>query len=149
MKKFLLISASGILVGGIFALYMFKNIETDVLAVISSDTKVTAFQAGVFSVYDNAVKMQANYKNSYIYQEGNRYRVIIAVYKDSEIINKMQKYYQDNNEDIYLKEINDTNAFIDELNKYESLLKETEDIDTYINANKNILEAFSNYIWHI
>jgi len=142
MRKFLLISLSGVLVGGAFALYMFSNIKETVATVVSEVNTVKAFQIGVFNVYDNALKLKETYSNSLVYQDGDKYRVFLAIYQDEEIINKMEKYYQNNNINIYLKEINTNEIFIEELKKYENLLKETNDLDTYNMANKNILELF-------
>lgn len=146
MKKIIYISLAGILVGSIFAIYMFSNINEKVESTFSEENVVTAFQVGVFNVYDNAVKTNEIYQNSYIYQNEDKYHVFVAIYQDEEIVNSMEEYYQNNNIEVYLKDINASHEFIDELKKYEKLLKETDDYETYMMANKNILEAFKNTI---
>ena len=146
MKKILVISLSGVLVGGLFAFLMFSNIKEEVNAVVSSDTKVTAFQIGVYSIYDNAIKVQKEYPESYIYKDEDKYRIFIAIYQDSEIINLIKKYYENKNINFYLKEINTNDSFIEELNKYEKILKKSNDIEIYIKANKNILKIFGDTI---
>lgn len=143
MKKILLIAFAGTLVGGTFAILMFKNINKNVDKILSDKNTITAFQVGVFNNYDNALNMKQDYKNAYIYEMNNKYHVFIALYQDKSIINKLYEYYKYNNVSVYLKEIHASNDFINELKKYESLLKETDDYETYIMANNNILESFT------
>jgi len=144
MKKIIAISLAGVLVGSIFALYMFSSVEKEVSLAMTNDFTVTAFQIGVFNVYENALKLKEEHSSSFIYNDDSKYRVFIAIYQDQEIINNMQEYYQNNNVNVYLKEINTNDNFIEKLNKYESLLKESNDLETYVMANKNILKAFSD-----
>jgi len=149
MKKIIAISLAGVLVGSIFALYMFSSVEKEVSLAMTNDFTVTAFQIGVFNVYENALKLKEEHSSSFIYNDDSKYRVFIAIYQDQEIINNMQEYYQNNNVNVYLKEINTNDNFIEKLNKYESLLKESNDLETYVMANKNILKAFSDTLWVI
>lgn len=142
MKKVLFISLLGILIGSVFAFYMFSNIEKSVAAVISKDNTAIAFQVGVYSVRDNAINASKKYDSSFIYQDENNYRVFIAIYQDQEIINLLKEYYTKNNINFYLKQITINNKFLEELNKYEKLLKESGNIETYLSANKNILKTF-------
>lgn len=147
MKKILLIVLLAVLVGSSFAIYMFMDINDSVKSVIATpNTGVYAFQAGVFSVYENAQKVANQFEDSYIYQDDDKYRVFLAIYQDQEIVDHMSKYYKENNIDVYLKKINANNEFLDQLNKYEALLKETTDKNTYISANKSILGVFAKTV---
>jgi len=142
MKKIILISLSGLLIGTVFALVMFKNVKTNVEAAIKETKTATIFQVGVFSVYDNALKEKNKYDYAYAYKDNDIYRVILAIYQDEEIISNLKKYYQNKNINIYLKEIIVSDKFYEELKKFEAILKETNDEKNYVIANKNILKKF-------
>lgn len=143
MKKILIVSSLGILVGSLFAFYMFSNITKDTEIAMRESTNVTAFQVGVYSVYDNAKKVADTYNNSYIYNDDGKYRVFLAIYQDKEIIEYMKNYYSEKEIEIYLKEMSVDKDFLKQLNKYETLLKESDNNETYIMANKNILGEFA------
>lgn len=142
MKKTILISLSGLLIGTVFALVMFKNVKTNVEAAIKETKTATVFQVGVFSVYDNVLKEKNKYDYAYAYKDNDIYRVILAIYQDEEIISNLKKYYQNKNINIYLKEIIVSDKFYEELKKFEDILKETNDEKNYVIANKNILKKF-------
>ena len=144
MKKIFALILLGILVGSLFAIYMFSNAKKSVANVIAEDSTVFAFQVGVYTIYDNALKAKKKYSSSYIYKDENNYRVFIAIYQDREIINALKDYYTSNNTNFYLKQINVNQKFLKELNKYEKLLIETGNIDTYLSANNNILKLFGD-----
>ncbi len=142
MKKILIVSVSGILIGTAFAIYMFSNLNNEIIPVMQESNEITAFQVGVYSIYDNAKRVADSYSNSYIYKDEDKFRVFLAIYQDQEIIDYMANYYKNNNIEVYLKKMNGNKYFLEELNKYEKLLKETSDKSTFVNANKNILGAF-------
>lgn len=141
MKKILIIILVAILMGSAFAIYFLNGISKTIEQSVN-DNKVYAFQVGVFSVYENAKNLASSYDNAYVYQDEDKYRVFLAIYRDPEIITYMSNYYEDNNVSVYLKNINPNNKFLEELNKYETLLKQSNDKTNYINANKNILAKF-------
>lgn len=143
MKKILMVSLGGILIGSIFAYFMFANIKKNTELAFKENKNVTAFQVGVYSIYDNAKKIADSHNNSFIYEDDGKYRVFLAIYQDQEIIEYMTDYFQEKKIDVYLKEMTVNENFLKELNKYETLLKETNDQTTYIMANKNILGEFA------
>ena len=144
MKKIIIISISGLLIGSVFACYMFFNINETVTGVIEEEDIATAFQVGVYSIYDNAKKMAEKHEFAYVYEDDDKYRVFLAIYQDNEIIKYLDNYYKRQNIDVYLKEMSVNNNFLEKLKTYEELLKKTNDNNNYISANKNILEAFKN-----
>lgn len=149
MKKIAIVILLGVLVGVSFAIYMFSDVEKSVAAVMSDDYIVTAFQIGVYSVYDNALNASKTHTNSYIYHDEDKYRVFLAIYQDQEIISLLENYYSNENINVYLKKMSANNEFIDELKKYEQLLKQSGNLETYLKANKNILKVFEDTLWVI
>lgn len=141
MKKVLIIILLGLLIGGSFAMYMFSGIKEEMLHVMSEEVLVTAFQIGVYTVYDNAIKV-SNQNNGIVIEDEDKYRVYIAIFKDPEIISTMDNYYKSKGINVYLKKIDAAKEFLTELNKYEILLKESAEIDTIISSSKNILKLY-------
>ncbi|MBR1413836.1 MAG: hypothetical protein IJ574_04120 [Bacilli bacterium] len=139
MKKVLITILVAVLVGSLFAVYVFKNIEEGI-ALTTSNNEVTAFQVGVFSNYDNALKQANNFKSSIVVHDDNYYRVFIAMYHDEKIIKLMQDYYQDIS--IYLKRISVSDEFLTKLAKYESLIN-TSKLDNYDEVNQSILNEYN------
>ena len=138
MKKVLITIVLAVLVGAAFAFYLFKNIEQSVAKTID-EKEATAFQTGVFSKYDNAVKASKQFKSSIIVQDDNYYRVFIAMFHDEEIINKMKNHFEGTN--YYLKKITTTDEFLTKLSKYETLIK-TSKINNYDEVNQSILNEY-------
>lgn len=141
MKKICIVVLVAILIGFSFAIYIFNGIATTIEET-NNDNKVYAFQVGVFSIYENAQKLALTFDNAYIYQDNDKYRVFLAIYQDPEIVSYMSDYYESKNVSVYLKNINPNDEFIEELNKYEVLLKKSNNKTNYIDANKNILATF-------
>lgn len=146
MKKVLIIILLGLLIGGSFAMYMFSGIKEEMLHVMSEEVLVTAFQIGVYTVYDNAIKV-SNQNNGIVIEDEDKYRVYIAIFKDPEIISTMDNYYKSKGINVYLKKIDAAKEFLTELNKYEILLKESAEIDTIISSSKNILKLYGECQW--
>ena len=86
MKKVLIIILGAILIGGGLAYIVFNKIvfkEEDTV-----NTKVVnAFQIGVFSNYDNALKV-ADRNNGVVIMDDDLYRVYVAILSDKEAIKK-------------------------------------------------------------
>lgn len=148
MKKFLIVCISGVAVGSIFAYTLFSRVNNS-FSEGGYTEDVYAFQVGVYSVYNNALNASKKYNNSYIYQDENKYRVFLAIYKDQELVKDMRKYYEDKNVEVYLKKLDVKEDFLKELSSYEKILKKTSNNETLINANKNILGAFEKSLWVI
>ncbi len=101
---------------------------------------VYAFQTGVYDNIDNANNINLPAKITIL--EDNTYVVYTAIYKDLDIINKMLKYYKDNNIDVYLKQIKVTKDFYNILDNYEKLINKCNDSTLYNQINQSILNLF-------
>ena len=138
MKKFVILIVSAILVGSLFAIYMFRNIEQGIAKTTKENT-ATAFQVGVYRSIENAQNATQNLESSLIYQDNEYYRIFMAIYHDESIIELMKNYFQ--NQNIYLKEISVSEDFLTKLAKYESIIKKSN-LNSYKEVNQNILDEF-------
>ncbi len=143
MKKVLIIILGAILIGGGLAYIVFNKIvfkEEDTV-----NTKVVnAFQIGVFSNYDNALKV-ADRNNGVVIMDDDLYRVYVAILSDKEAIKKVSSYYEKIGLNYYLKEINVKKEFIKEIKDDEELIKRSSS-DTYSTINLDVLNKYKEML---
>ena len=144
MKKVLLILLSAILLGSGLAYLMFNKI---VLNDKEEMKIVKAFQIGVYSNYDNALKI-AERNNGVVIMDDSLYRVYVAILSDKEAINKVKRYYDKIGLNYYLKEINVSKEFIKEIKEDEELIKRGNS-DTYKTINLDVLNKYKELLWVI
>lgn len=144
MKKVLLILLSAILLGSGLAYLMFNKI---VLNDKEEMKVVKAFQIGVYSNYDNALKI-AERNNGVVIMDDSLYRVYVAILSDKEAINKVKRYYDKIGLNYYLKEINVSKEFIKEIKEDEELIKRGNS-DTYKTINLDVLNKYKELLWVI
>ena len=140
MKKIIIIIFIAILCGGIFSYTIYKKMDTK---PITEYKTVSAFQIGVYKKYENAKKI-SDRNNGIIIEENDTYRVYTSILSDNESINKMKAYYDSIGLIYYIKEINVTNTFINNLKNYEILINKSNS-DTYTTINKDILKIYKEY----
>lgn len=144
MKKVLITIFISLGVGGIFAFFIFKNINNEIEMVVKEDSTLTFFQVGVFKNETNALNYMENYNSSIIIKDKDYYRVIIAILLNEEAILKEKEYFDSLGIEYYLKkEVVNDEKFIKKLKEYEELLISSSD-ETYNTLNKNILKLYES-----
>ena len=77
--------------------------------------------------------------------DNDYYRVYIDIIKDKEILNSREEYYKNNNINYYLKIINPSKEFINKLDDYEIILKNTSiSADKIRVVREKILKEYQN-----
>jgi hypothetical protein len=90
--------------------------------------KYYLLQVGAYKNYDSISKKTKEYENYLVLKEEDLYKLYIGVTKDKEVYKKLVNLYA-NTSSIYKKEITLSNQkFDDTLTKYDSLIKNSEDI---------------------
>lgn len=120
-KKFLLILIiiTCLFSCSIFGLYKRKSVVKN---------KYYLLQVGAYKNYDSISKKTKEYENYLVLKEEDLYKLYIGVTKDKEVYRKLVNLYA-NTSSIYKKEITLSNQkFDDTLTKYDSLIKNSEDI---------------------
>ena len=139
MKRFLVVSIIALLVGGIFAYFTFdSNISHSVS--ISSTLNAKAFQIGVFSREENAIRVAALNKGIVV-PEGNLYRVYIAILNDVDAINYLEEFYGSVGINYYIRDISVSNDFLNKIKESQELLK-TCDEKNCTNITLSILNKY-------
>ena len=131
-----------LLIGGGIAWFLFNKIvlEDDGL----SNDEVTAFQVGVFSNYENAIRV-AERNNGIVVSDSDLFRVYVAILYDDEAISKMMNYYDNIGLNYYLKKINVSSDFIESISSSEELLLKSSS-DTYSVINLSVLEQYKELL---
>ncbi len=120
-KKFLLILIiiTCLFSCSIFGLYKRKSVVKN---------KYYLLQVGAYKDYDSISKKTKEYENYLVLKEEDLYKLYIGVTKDKEVYKKLVNLYASTSS-IYKKEITLSNQkFDDTLIKYDSLIKNSEDI---------------------
>lgn len=103
----------------IFGLYKRKSVVKN---------KYYLLQVGAYKDYDSISKKTKEYENYLVLKEEDLYKLYIGVTKDKEVYKKLVNLYASTSS-IYKKEITLSNQkFDDTLTKYDSLIKNSEDI---------------------
>lgn len=103
----------------IFGLYKRKSVVKN---------KYYLLQVGAYKDYDSISKKTKEYENYLVLKEEDLYKLYIGVTKDKEVYRKLVNLYASTSS-IYKKEITLSNQkFDDTLTKYDSLIKNSEDI---------------------
>lgn len=140
MKKRLLIILVALFIGGGIAYYMFSReyiVEED-------KVKVKAFQVGVFTNYENALKV-ADRNNGIVVSEDDLYRVYVSILSSEEAVDKMRKYYDSIGLHYYLRDIEVNSEFLINVRNTEELLFRS-DVDAYNIINLSVLSEFEELL---
>lgn len=138
MKKNMIFIALSIALGILFTFFVLNKKDTYAM----EDYLLYAFQVGAFEKEENALDYSKHLESSIIIKESNLYKVYVAIYKDIDIINKMLVYFEDNNVNIYLKNISVSKKFYYSLDNYEKLIKESDNRTVYNKINQSILNNY-------
>ena len=93
-------------IGGGIAYFLFTRQYVDEEVV-----RVHAFQVGVFSNYDNALRV-ADRNNGIVVKDNDLYRVYVSILSSDDAVLKMMKYYDSIGLKYYLRDINVSKEFL-------------------------------------
>lgn len=138
MKKMLIVVFLAILFGGVCSFMIFRTL----VKADNAYEKFVAFQIGVYTDYDNAVKV-ADRNNGIVVEDGY-FRVYVTFLRNEESILKMEKYFSEIGLNYYKKEILIDKKFGDDIYTYEDMILKSSS-DTFNTINKEILKVFEDY----
>lgn len=141
MKPYIKVLIAAVIIGVLIAIFFYKDIKNEVIAITNNDSEISLFQVGVFKVYDNALNFSESFDNSLIYEDNGLYRVIIGASYHNEAKIKLEQYFTKQNITYYIKEIKVSDAFIKEITNYELVLIKCESDEVIKSLNKSIMDA--------
>lgn len=115
---------------------------------INSDYVVFAIQTGAYKDYNKAMLESKKTKPSSVIYEDNYYKVYSAIYKNLDLLNEMVVYLEDNDTDVYLKNIYVSEEFYRKLDNYERVILNSSD-DMLEKVNKLILDEYEKMVSNV
>lgn len=110
------------------------------------DKNIYLIQYGVYSNNELMIENTKNLKSYFYYEEDNKFHVLIGITGNKKYEEKIVSAYSiDTN--IYMKKIKiSNNTFIETLKQYDNLIENTDDSNTIINAEKQIMSKYEELI---
>lgn len=142
-KKFIIISSFLVIISILVCFYYAKNNKE-----INSDYVVFAIQTGAYKDYNKAMLESKKIKPSSVIYEDNYYKVYSAIYKNLDLLNEMVVYLEDNDTDVYLKNIYVSEEFYRKLDNYERVILNSSD-DMLEKVNKLILDEYEKMVSNV
>lgn len=142
-KKFIIISSFLVIISIFVYFYYVKNNKE-----INSDYVVFAIQTGAYKDYNKAMLESKKIKPSSVIYEDNYYKVYSAIYKNLDLLNEMVVYLEDNDTDVYLKNIYVSEEFYRKLDNYERVILNSSD-DMLEKVNKLILDEYEKMVSNV
>lgn len=121
MKKFLMVSFFALLIGGLFAYFIFDSNVSNAV-VVGGTGNAKAFQIGVFSREENAIRVAA-INQGIVVPDGDLYRVYIAILNDRDAISYLEKYYTSVSINYYIRDIEVSDDFLNKIKESEEKIK--------------------------
>lgn len=144
MKKKFIIISSVLVIISIFVCFCYVKNNKE----INSDYVVFAIQTGAYKDYNKAMLESKKIKPSSVIYEDNYYKVYSAIYKNLDLLNEMVVYLEDNDTDVYLKNIYVSEEFYRKLDNYERVILNSSD-DMLEKVNKLILDEYEKMVSNV
>ena len=61
MKPYIKVLIAAVIIGVLIAVFFYKDIKNEVIAITNNDSEISLFQVGVFKVYDNAINFSESF----------------------------------------------------------------------------------------
>ncbi len=140
MKKYILTIFISLLVGFLLSNYIIKEYDSSIISVFSDKKTAYLIQQGVYSSLDSMKENTSNL-SEYIYTNvDNLYYVYVGITFDIENTNKIQQIYDF--ETIVKNNVITDSELIKYIEKYDLILKETNDKNTIKEIVKNVLKKY-------
>ena len=145
-QKIIYILAAAI-IGIAIGKYIYSSYKEETLQTFkSNDEDIYLLQYGVYKDENVMIENTKKLKNYFYYKEGNGYHVIIGIIKNKNLKQKIVDSYKIT-ENIYMKGVKINNSeFLNLLDQYDNLISNTDDKDTIISAEKQVLSKYEELI---
>lgn len=127
----------------LFALYIYSDYKNKDNEKEINTEKVYFIQVGAYKNSNNVTKVTKMINYNYVEYLDGIYYIYVGITKNDEVLNKLKSFYTDRGTDIYIKEKNINNKeFSEYLDKYDSMIRETNDRELIDSIEKDILKKY-------
>ena len=143
-KKFFISAFICILIGFVSAIFLYKTYKNEELVALSNkDKKAYFIQIGAYKNYDNVGEFTKTLPSYVVKEENGLYLIFVGITLNKDNADKLTNYYSDNGYKTIIKNRQIKNAsFLNTLEKYDILLKETNDYEMISSINKTVLKKY-------
>lgn len=137
-----------ILIGAILGKNIYDGYAKEVESTFGEKQieKVYLIQYGVYSSNESMLENTKKLKNYFYYQEDDKFYVLIGITANKELKDKIINSYNIDT-DIYMKQIKiDNITFLETLKQYDNLVLDTDDKNTILSAEKQVLSKYEELI---
>lgn len=148
MKKSTILCVLGaVMIGILIGRYIFNEYKAEAETTMKDiNSSIYLMQYGVYSTEESMTENSKKLKNYFYFKDNDGYHVLIGITKKEDLKQKIIDSYKIT-EDIYMKKENTNNQeFLNLLDQYDNLVSTTEDEDTIISAEKQILSKYEELI---
>lgn len=138
-KKLIIIT---VIIALVIATFLYFNYNKT--SASKKESEVLYFlQVAAFAKYENVTKMSKVLSSYLVIEEEDLYHIYVGITKNQDNLKKLEEFYKNSGHNIYVKEkIVQNKKFIDYLKNYDLILEDTEDKETILNINKNVLKKY-------
>ncbi len=146
-KSTILCILCAIIIGILIGKYIFQEYNEEAETTMNEiSSNIYLMQYGVYSNEENMLENTKKLKTYFYYKDNDGYHVLLGITKKEELKQKIINAYKIT-ENIYMKKENTNNQeFLNLLEQYDNLVSTTDDTDTIINAEKQILSKYEELI---
>lgn len=143
MKSMITIFLSVVTAVLIGTLFIDTSSEPATKTMMGTYGNLTAFQVGAYNEIESANEISTKYEGIVIH-DGDYYLVYVALLSNSLNIERMMQYLDENKIYYYVKTIDASEEFIEDLYKYEELMKQSSSNIAFMQLNKKILTIYGD-----
>lgn len=108
--------------------------------------EIYIIQYGVYSSNESMIENTKRLKNYFYYEKDGKFYVLIGITSNNELKEKIVSSYSIDTE-TYIKKIKtDNTTFLETLKQYDNLISNTNDKNTIVNAEKQVLSKYEELI---
>lgn len=146
-KQKIIYILAAIIIGITIGKYIYSSYKEETLETFkSNDEDIYLLQYGVYKNENVMIENTKKLKNYFYYKEENEYHVIIGIIKNKNLKQKIVDSYKITG-NIYMKGVKINNSeFLNLLDQYDNLISNTDDKDTIISAEKQVLSKYEELI---
>lgn len=130
-----------ILLGYFFGNIIFKEYKRNIEEAFSEQENVYFLQQGVYSSIKSLEEHTKSLQNYIYIKDGDFYRVYVTLTKDYENALKLEEFYEELGNDIYIRESSVKNKdFLNILEQYDNLIKDANSNDLLTIAKEVLIK---------
>jgi hypothetical protein len=147
MKKILVPLIGAIAIGLFLGKYFFDQYEDKIDTVFQNDETIYVLQQGVYSTPENVEKYTTKLDYYITHHDDKYYRVYVAITHNKNNIKRLEEYFLNKGNDIYVRELTTNNVeFFELLKQYDLLLESSSGNEELVQIEKQVISKYEELV---